>query len=499
MSLDVKDRMHGAKWGAFCFLAGALTLILPGCSSVALRSWHTEKLTEEFTAARSDEIQSFDDYRALEDRLFKQLDQEVYARTDTGPAYTLVRYSRGSAADPQIRSPNWNRSFELKADPPVGGVLLLHGMSDSPYSLRALGQALHRRGYWVVGLRLPGHGTAPSGLKYVRTEDMANAVRLAVAHLAAKVGPKPIHLVGYSTGAPLALEYALYALEGQTAPEPTSLVLISPAVGLHSAAGLAKWKRRMSALPGQGGRAWLQVEPEFDPYKYNSFATNAAEQVHRLTRAVARRVASRADTHPQEVLPPTLVFKSTVDATVSTNAVVDRLLGHLAPHRHELVLFDINRFAAKSILLVSDPAPLTDRLMNDPTLPFTLTLVTNAGPETTAVVARRKAAREAEVSQTEQLNLAWPVGVISLSHVALPFPPDDPLYGQRPPGNEDVLFLGQMAIQGERNLFRLSPNWLLRLRYNPFYPYLEKRLLEWIERVNDLQAATVDIRSSAVR
>jgi len=149
--------------------------------------------------------------------------------------------------------------------------------------------------------------------------------------------------------------------------------------------------------------------------------------------------------------------------------------------------------------LVSDPAPLTDRLMNDPTLPFTLTLVANASPETTAVVARRKAAREAEVSQTEQLNLAWPVGVISLSHVALPFPPDDPLYGQRPPGNEDVLFLGQMAIQGERNLFRLSPNWLLRLRYNPFYPYLEKRLLEWIERVNDLQAATVDIRSSAVR
>ncbi len=476
--------MRALRWSLFFALAAALVLLLQGCSSVPLHPWHTEKLTEEFTAARADEIQSFDDYRALEDRLFAQLDEEVYAQTDTGAAQALVRYSRGSAADPLVRRPNWNRSFELTVDPPVGGILLLHGMSDSPYSLRALGEALHRRGYWVVGLRLPGHGTAPSGLRYVKMEDMTAAVRLAAAHLAAKVGSRPIHLVGYSNGAPLSLAFALDALEGQAAPEPASLILISPAIGLHPAAGLAKWKRRMSALPGLGGLAWLTVEPEFDPYKYNSFATNAAEQVHRLTHTVGRRVARRAGAHPDRVLPPTLVLKSTVDATVSTSAVVDRLLGRLAPDRHELVLFDINRLAAKSMLLVADPAPLTARLMTDQNLPFTLTLVTNAGPETRAVVARRKAAGEAEVSQTEELDLAWPVGVISLSHVALPFPPDDPLYGQRPPGKKDTIFLGQMAIKGERDLFKLSPNWLLRLRHNPFYPYLEARVLDWIDDAN---------------
>ncbi len=484
MSSGETNKLGGFSQAFFFTLTVLLVLTLQGCSSVPLHPWHTEKLTEEFTAARVDEIQSFDDYRALEDRLFAQLDQEVYAQTDTGAAQALVRYSRGSASDPQVHRPNWNRSFELTVDPPVGGILLLHGMSDSPYSLRALGETLHQRGYWVVGLRLPGHGTAPSGLKYVKMEDMTAAVRLAVAHLAAKVDSRPIHLVGYSNGAPLSLAFALDALEGQAAPEPASLVLISPAIGLHPAAGLAKWKRRMSALPGLGAMAWLTIEPEFDPYKYNSFATNAAEQVHRITRTVARRVARRAGAHPDRVLPPTLVLKSTVDATVSTSAVVDRLLGRLAPDRHELVLFDINRLAAKSMLLVADPAPLTARLMTDQNLPFTLTLVTNAGPETRAVVARRKAAREADVSQTEELGLAWPVGVISLSHVALPFPPDDPLYGQRPPGKKDTIFLGQMAIKGERDLFKLSPNWLLRLRHNPFYPYLEARVLDWIDDAN---------------
>jgi hypothetical protein len=155
-------------------------------------------------------------------------------------------------------------------------------------------------------------------------------------------------------------------------------------------------------------------------------------------------------------------------------------LAHLAPNRNELVLFDINRFAMKSTLLVSDPGPLTARVMDDATLPFAVTLVANQNSETNRVVAHHKAAFSARVATTEPLELAWPRGVISLSHVALPIPPDDPLYGERPPGNEDALFLGEMAIRGERGLMKISSDWLLRLRYNPFYKYLERRTLAWI-------------------
>jgi hypothetical protein len=68
--------------------------------------------------------------------------------------------------------------------------------------------------------------------------------------------------------------------------------------------------------------------------------------------------------------------------------------------------------------------------------------------------------------------------------VALPFPPDDPLYGRRPPENDDILFLGEMAMQGERGLLKIPDDWLLRLRYNPFYKVIETRTLDWFDTAN---------------
>ena len=463
----------------------ALLFLVAGCRGATLEPWHSHTLAEEYSSANRAEVSSFEDYLRLEDRLFAELQEDVYAQVGTGPDLALARYSAGSLADPSDNEPNWNRSFEFATEPAIGGVLLLHGMSDSPYSLRALAKTLAERGYRVVGLRLPGHGTAPSGLTHITMQDMSGAVRLAMRHLSSKLGEKPIHIVGYSTGAALALGFALDEIEGKVSPKPASLVLISPAIRVHPSAALARFKNGLSIMPGLGGLAWLQVHPEFDPYKYNSFATNAAGVVHRLTRSVDRRIASRFRPDRGDVLPPILVFKSTVDATVTTRALVDRLLTLLSSHRHELVLFDINRLAAKSTLLIADPGPLTERLLLDDTLPFALTFVTNADENTRAVVARHKAPFSSGVADEEPLGLSWPTGVISLSHLALSIPPDDPLYGSRPPGNEAILFLGDMPMRGERGLINLPGDWLLRMRYNPFYHVVEKRVLEWFEREHD--------------
>jgi alpha-beta hydrolase superfamily lysophospholipase len=471
-------------WRTILVMAVLLLATLYGLSSTwpEPEIWHTVNLDEEFNRDKLDEVDSFKDYLALERRLYAQLELEVYANTPRGADHRLERFSTGSTADPTRRDPNWNRSFELEVEEPRGAVLLLHGMSDSPYSLRGLGQSLHARGYQVLGLRLPGHGTAPSGLLNVHWRDMAAAVELAMEHLAEKVGDKSIHIIGYSTGAPLALNYALDTEIDPLLKAPSSLILVSPALGISPAAVLAQWNRRLSYMPGLEHLAWLDMLPEFDPYKYNSFATNAAEQVHLLTRAVAARINERNETGTAPPLPHILVLKSTVDATVSTHAVVDNLLRHVNVGRHEFILFDINRQKMTSSILVSDPGPLTNELMNDAELPFTLTVISNENPETDTVIARHKPPLSVEVSSSEPLDAVWPNQIVSLSHIALPFAPDDPLYGSIHPHNDEEIYLGHVAIQGERGLLKFSSDWLIRLRHNPFYEYFETRILDWVDR-----------------
>jgi hypothetical protein len=122
--------------------------------------------------------------------------------------------------------------------------------------------------------------------------------------------------------------------------------------------------------------------------------------------------------------------------------------------------------------------------MDDGNLPFSVTLVTNESPDTTSVVRKYKSPFSTDASNGTQLELSWPPGVISLSHVALPIAPDDPVYGQRMPNREEFVFLGQLGIQGERGLLTIPSDWMFRLRYNPFYDYLESRTLDWIELAN---------------
>ena len=99
------------------FIVGALVIYIHLVrSGPPLELWHTTELTEEFTVDRADEIRTFADYRRLEQRLFAQMDREVYAHTQTGPTFELARYSTGSAVDLRGHNPDWNQSFELVAD-----------------------------------------------------------------------------------------------------------------------------------------------------------------------------------------------------------------------------------------------------------------------------------------------------------------------------------------------------------------------------------------------
>jgi len=109
------------------------------------------------------------------------------------------------------------------------------------------------------------------------------------------------------------------------------------------------------------------------------------------------------------------------------------------------------------------------------------TIVTNTTADDRDVAAYTKAPCSAGHSSTATLQQNWPRGIFSLSHVALPFPPDDPLYGAQRPIDQKHIFLGQQAMQGERGVLRIPRDFLLRLRHNPFYSYQEARIPQWLE------------------
>ncbi len=117
-------------------LAGIFVTLLAGFilylnNQPGLSVWHTAELDEEFKA--DSPVKRFEDYLALEDRLFTQLSDKVYAHIRPEERHMINRYNSDSLSDPNRWPTQWNRSFEMAVSKPIAGILLLHGLSDSPY------------------------------------------------------------------------------------------------------------------------------------------------------------------------------------------------------------------------------------------------------------------------------------------------------------------------------------------------------------------------------
>ena len=442
-----------------------------------LKVWHEAELDVEFS--QGSKVADFSQYLLLEERLFQQLEDKVYSRIEPEDHHILNRFNHGSLSDPGRWKQNWNRTFVLPRAEPQFGVLLLHGLSDSPYSLRNIGISLHEAGAAVIGLRIPGHGTAPSGLVEVHWQDMTAVVRLAMNELYKTASGKPLYIIGYSNGSALALHYALSAIDEPQLPKPDGLVLVSPAIGVTPLAAFAVWQARLGHLLGLDKLAWNDIAIEYDPYKYNSFAVNAGDQVYRLTSQIQNLLTKNGKAGRLQELPPILAFQTVVDATVSSRAVVEGLFAKLSAGGHELVLFDINRIEGAAEIFKDDPKPYLDSLLNNADLPYSLSLVTNINGASGAIQVLQKEVGAAEV-HVLPLDSEWPRGIHSLAHVSLPFPGYDPLYGLNRSEENPGVHLGNVALQGEKGVLRIPASALLRLRWNPFYPYIEQRIFDFI-------------------
>jgi alpha-beta hydrolase superfamily lysophospholipase len=470
------------KRGAVLLAVIALTLIAVRAydsqRGPALELWHTY-IPRELTAeeiARAD----WTVYLAAEQAIVDEVRKEVTQRLPPEARNVANRYFEDSPMYPGRFSTDWNRSYILEPDgPPVGAVVFLHGLTDSPYSSRHLARASRAHGYLSVAIRLPAHGTVPGALTDVAWEDWSAATRLAVREARRRVGPSaPVHLVGYSTGGALALQYALDALGDQTLARPQRIVLISPMIGVTPLARFAGLFGLPALLPAFAKAAWLSVVPEFNPFKYNSFPVNGARQSSRLARALQDQIARGARENRLGDLPPVLTFQSVVDFTVSTRAIVSALYVHLPANGSELVLFDLNRSATFGPFLRPQADAVLTGLLPDPPRPFRTTVIANASPARREVVEHVTEAGATAV-QSRELGLSYPPDVFSLSHIALPFPTSDALYGLDPDPVENFgVRLGAMAVRGERGTLIVSQDWLARLSSNPFFPYMLERVEE---------------------
>lgn len=459
-----------------------------------LQLWHTF-LPEELSVSATDQV-DWKQYLAHEDKLMADIRREVTEKLPPSERVQINRYFEGSLVYPPSFAENWNRSYIMNGiEKPVGAVVFLHGLTDSPFSLRHIARSYNAHGFISIGIRLPGHGTVPSGLSSVEWEEWMAATRLAVREAKALTSPEaPLHLVGFSNGGALALKYALDALENSNLARPDRLVLLSPMIGITRFARFAGFAAWPAVLPVFAKSAWLGIVPEFNPFKFNSFPVNGARQSHRLTMALQEQILRLAQSGQLNEIAPVLTFQSIIDYTVSTPAVISALYAHLPANGSELVLFDVNRATPLGPLMRSAFGNALNRVIPDLPQRYAITVIANATPAELNMVERVIPAGET-AETVRALDLSYPLQIFSLSHVALPFPMNDPLYGLTPdPGTETEfgVSLGTITARGERGALVVNLDSLFRIASNPFFPYLLERVEEGMRQPFPLPPASVD-------
>ncbi len=122
---------------------------------------------------------------------------------------------------------DYHTPFEIYPNrKPDKGILLIHGLGDSPWTYRDLAPKLAEQGFLVRTVLLPGHGTKPADMIGVTSEDWNRAVEEQVALL--KKDVPNVWLGGFSTGGNFAYSYASKDQDIQ------GMILFSPALEIRT-------------------------------------------------------------------------------------------------------------------------------------------------------------------------------------------------------------------------------------------------------------------------
>jgi carboxylesterase len=202
------------------------------------------------------------------------------------------------------------------------GVLVLHGFTGNPVSMRPLAEALAAEGFAVELPRLPGHGTTWQDLQRTTWRDWAREAVAAYEQLRARTRAQVA--VGLSMGGTMALHLA--ATRGD---DLAGVAVVNPSLFSRDARlrllPVLKWV--VPALPGVGNDI---AKPGGDERPYDKMPLKALASFLEFRRLVRNDLAS--------VTVPTLVFTSRQDHVVEPDNGEVVLTGVGAPDKRQVWL-----------------------------------------------------------------------------------------------------------------------------------------------------------------
>jgi esterase/lipase len=158
------------------------------------------------------------------------------------------------------------------------GILMVHGMYGSPFSMRDLGQYFQHHGLHARSITLPGHCSLPKHLTRIDLEDFQLTVKKAVETFSKEVDT--IYLLGFSFGGSLILDYYHHLADNKMI---AGLIPLAPALKLRSRLA---WT--LPCLEKLKFYKYYEHGKEVDHTRYLNLATHSGHQVYRIIKKLQK-------------------------------------------------------------------------------------------------------------------------------------------------------------------------------------------------------------------
>ena len=203
------------------------------------------------------------------------------------------------------------------------GVVLVHGFTGSPASMRPWGEFLHSKGFSVRVPLLPGHGTRVEDLNKIKWQEWPAKLIFELNEISKTCDT--VVLIGLSMGGGTVLNVA-----ASTNEKLAGLILVNPMIHVRGVpAEFAYFLSRFQLLRKSVGDDIKR--PGLTEWGYDALPTRGVHQLLKMLRITRRNLP--------KIKVPIQLFHSVDDHTlpVSNTEIVMREIGSAEKNRIELV------------------------------------------------------------------------------------------------------------------------------------------------------------------